>query len=182
MSRIDVLTRIVVLIVATAVPATAQIMTIDADAARAAFRIGFGGRGLDVEGSIDSPLLLGIFRLRGSVGEGRWVGLGELPPPAGASPRVLRAGASALVFIPKGPLAPGISTYFGLGVGAYAPLGVEMERQFGKRVIWGIEGTGDQWTIGAEVEADLPNTHDYRSAGYDLIPAVRIGIAFRRHF
>jgi hypothetical protein len=108
--------------------------------------------------------------------------LGELPPPAGASPRVLRAAASALVFIPKGPLSPNVSTYIGLGVAAYSPLGVDIDRQFGKRVIWGIEGTGDQWTIGAEVEADLPNTHTVRPAGFDLIPAVRIGIAFRRNF
>jgi hypothetical protein len=182
MRCIGIRTVIAALLIAVAAPAAAQITIIDPDTARAAFRVGFGGRGLDVDGSIDSPLLAGIFRLRGSVGEGRWVGLGEVPPPAGASPRVLRAAASALVFIPKGPLSPNVSTYIGLGVAAYSPLGVDIDRQFGKRVIWGIEGTGDQWTIGAEVEADLPNTNNVRSAGYDLIPAVRIGIAVRRHF
>lgn len=183
MRHIAVLTGVVTLIVTTAAPAAAQITMLNPDAARAAFRIGYGGRGLDVDGSIDSPLLAGIFRLRGGLGQGRWVGLGEVPPPAGASPRVLRTAASALVFIPRGPLSQGVSTYVGLGVAAYSPLGVDMRRQIGRRVIWGIEGTGDGWTVGAEVEADLPDARDSTglpSTGRDLIPAVRIGIAIRR--
>jgi hypothetical protein len=89
------------------------------------------------------------------------------------------------VFIPTGPLSEGVSSYVGLGVAAYSPLGVDMRRQIGRRVIWGIEGTGDGWTVGAELEADLPDAPEntaLRSAGHDLLPAVRIGIAFRRHF
>jgi hypothetical protein len=183
--RIEILT--VALFVATAAPAAAQVVTmIDRDSARAAFRVGFGGRGIDVDGSIDSPLLAGAFRVRGSVGQGRWVGLGEVPPPAGASPRVVRAAASALLFIPMGLASEGISSYVGIGVAAYFPRGVDMNRQIGKRVIWGIEGAwSDRWTMGVEIEADLPNPNDRAnipSASYDLIPAVRMGIALRRLF
>jgi hypothetical protein len=188
MRRIDRLTGIAALIVtvASAVPAAGQTITrIDPDAARAAFRVGYGGRGLDVDGSIDSPRLAGVFRVRGSVGQGRWVGLGEVPPPAGGSPRVVRAAASALLFIPMSPVSSGISSYVGLGVAVYSPAG-ELHRQIGRRVTWGIEGVmSDRWTMGAEVEADLPNSNDGGSplsAGYRLIPAVRIGLAFRRHF
>jgi|AAFX01.2.fsa_nt_gi hypothetical protein len=187
MHRIEMLTVVVIaLIVTAAAPAAAQITMINADAARAAFRVGFGGRGIDLDGSIDSPLLAGIVRVRGSVGQGRWVGLGEVPPPAGASPRVVRAAASALLFIPMSPGSDAISSYVGLGVAAYSPLGVDLRRQIGRRVTWGIEGPmGDRWTMGVEVEADLPDPHNDRtfgSVGDHLIPAVRMGIAFRRQF
>jgi hypothetical protein len=183
--RIEILT--VALFVATAAPAAAQVITmIDHDSARAAFRVGFGGRGIDLDGSIDSPLLAGVFRVRGSVGQGRWVGLGEAPPPAGGSPRVVRAAASALLFIPMSPVSYGISSYVGLGVAVYSPRGVDLRRQIGRRVTWGIEGViSDRWTMGVEIEADLPESNidaTFPSAGYDLIPAIRMGIAFRRHF
>jgi len=183
MRRIEMLTVVVIaLIVTTAAPAAAQITIIKADAARAAFRVGYGGRGIDLDGSIDSPRLAGLFRLRGSLGLGHWVGLGELPPPAGASPRVARAAASALMFFPMSGASSNVSSYLGIGIAAYSPLGVEMSRQTGKRVTWGIEGAGDGWTLGAEVEADLPDSRDNRLAGYDLIPTVRVGFAVRRHF
>jgi hypothetical protein len=44
---------------------------------------------------------------------------------------------------------------------------------------------GDRWTMGVEIEADLPDSNidaTFPSAGYDLTPAVRMGIALRRHF
>jgi hypothetical protein len=187
MRRIDLVTGIVTLIVATAAPTAAQtITTINPDSSRAAFRVGFGGRGIDLEGSVDSPLLAGILRVRGSVGEGRWVGLGEVPPPAGASPRVVRVAASALLFIPMSPVSYGVSSYVGLGVAAYSPRGVDLRRQIGRRVTWGIEGPmGDRWAMGVEIEADLPHVNNdppFPSAGYDLIPAMRMGIALRRDF
>jgi hypothetical protein len=86
------------------------------------------------------------------------------------------------MFFPMSGASSNVSSYLGIGIAAYSPLGVEMSRQTGKRAIWGIEGAGDGWTLGAEVEADLPDSRDNRLAGYDLIPTVRIGFAVRRHF
>ena len=43
----------------------------------------------------------------------------------------------------------------------------------------------DRWTMGVEIEADLPDANTNAtssSAGFDLIPAVRMGIDLRRHF
>ena len=84
------------------------------------------------------------------------------------------------------PVSYGVSSYVGLGVAAHSPRGVDLRRQVGRRVTWGIEGVmGDRWTMGVEIEADLPNSNvdaTFPSAGYDLIPTVRMGIALRRLF
>lgn len=161
---------------------TAQTLSIDdITAARAGIRLGYGGRGIDGEVSIDSPLLAGIGRFRADVGFGRWVGLGEVPPPAGGSPWVTRLDATAILFLPS-VNAPDLRSYIGLGVSAYVPSGAGLDRQRGTRVIFGLESSGDRWDAGPEVEFDLPKARPERRAGFSLIPSVRIGIAIRRRF
>ena len=75
------------MLIGIAAQTSAQTMTIDdIDAARVGVRVGFGGHGIDWQTSIDSPLLAGLGRFRADLGLGRWVSLGELPPPAGSAP------------------------------------------------------------------------------------------------
>jgi hypothetical protein len=165
-----------------AVTSSAQTMTAaNFGAARAGVRLGYGGRGIDWETSIDSPLLAGIGRFRADVGLGRWVGIGEVPPPVGDAPWITRVAGTAILFMPLADLPPDVRPYIGLGVAGYVPVGVEMTRQRGTRVILGLERSGDQWDVGPEVEFDLPTERAYQ-AGTSLIPAVRIGVALRRRF
>ena len=55
--------------------------------------------------------------------------------------------------------------------------------RMGTRVIAGMEGSGDRWTVGLEVELDLTSGKPLdRLPGKDLLPTGRVGIAIRRHF
>jgi hypothetical protein len=164
-------------------PTRAQTITIDdINAARAGVRVGYGGKGIDWQTSIDSPLLAGIGRVRADVGLGHWVGIvGEIPPPAGSSPWVTRLGGTGILFLPHAD-TPTIRPYIGLGVAAYMPHATGMRRQRGVRMIAGLESSGDRWDVAPEVEIDSPTAGgDYR-AGMNLIPAFRVGLAIRRRF
>jgi hypothetical protein len=177
-------TRVLTALFMLAVGATSQAQTISIDApsaARAGLRVGYGGHGVDWETSIDSPLLAGIGRFRADVGFGRWVGLGEVPPPAGSSPRVTRLAGTAILFIPSRE-SPELRGYIGLGVSAYKPYGVRLNRYTGTRVVLGMETSGDRWDVGPEIELDLPKATVDDLAGTTLVPAFRIGIAIRHRF
>jgi hypothetical protein len=64
------------------------------------------------------------------------------------------------------------------------PRGADFTTQTGRRVIAGMEGWVDRWTIGVEVELDVPRAKDLQrtSVDTDLMFAGRIGIAIRRGF
>src|SRR5262245_13101819 len=110
-----------VILIGAPMAGTAQTITVDdVHAARIGGRVGFGGRGIDLESSVDSPLLAEIFRFRGSLGIGRWVGMGEVPPPAGSSPVVTRISGAALLFIPSRDL-PNVRSYGGIGISSNFP-------------------------------------------------------------
>jgi len=184
---------ILVLVAATSRQTAAQTVTkVDTDSARASITSCYGGRGLDWEASIDSPQLADHFRLRASVGQGRWVDGFESSPPAGTAPTVARLAADvifvALSHVPPqgtGPRAwPVLRPYGGVGISVYLPRGVDMIPQRGVRIIAGMEGSGDRWTIGPEVQIDLPRTNTISRPhhGDDLLFTGRIGIAVRRRF
>ncbi|HKE83949.1 MAG TPA: hypothetical protein VKB50_09350 [Vicinamibacterales bacterium] len=176
--------RLTVLTVLIGVPVlgTAQTITVrDVHAARVGGRVGYGGRGVDVEGSVDSPLLAELFRFRGSMGLGHWVGIGEVPPPAGSSPLVTRVSGAALLFIPSWQL-PNLRGYAGIGISSNLPHDPYLAPQRSTRLIFGMETSGDRWDGGPEFECDLPNPSDNYVAGAELIPTLRIGVFMRRRF
>ena len=179
MRIVRALTATTILTVATAATAPAQTITlIDDSGPRASIKVGYGGHGLDWETSIDSRAFADRLRFRAGLGQGRW----STEYDSYEDPTVTRLAASALAFIrTRNDLKP----YVGLGFSAYVPRGVDIPRQTGARFILGAEGSGDGWTVGGEVELDLP--HDRPSV--DRLPVSRrlfftgrIGIAVRRHF
>jgi hypothetical protein len=178
MRRIRVLTAIVTLTSASAGAQT--ITTYDNSGARASLRIGYGGHGIDWDTSVDSPLLADLVRFRGSVGQGRWASEFDSSP----DPTVTRLAASAIVFIPPRYPQDDLRPYVGVGLSAYLPRGVGVNTRTGTRLIAGLEGSGERWTVGLEVELDLPrlNNVDRPAIGDDLFLAGRIGIAVRRRF
>ena len=182
-----------VLAVTTAPQAAAQTITrIDVDSARASVTAAYGGHGLDWEASIESRQLAEHFRFRAGVGQGRWVDGFETSPPAGTAPTVTRMSVDvifvALSDVPHsrtGPRAwPVLRPYGGIGMSAYLPHGADMNPQRGARIIVGMEGSGERWTVGPEVQIDLPQTNDISRPhhGDDLLFTGRIGIAVRRRF
>jgi hypothetical protein len=179
MRRIHVLTAIVALTCATAADAGAQTITLfDERAPRASLKIGTGGHGLDWEASVDSPLLADLVRVRGGVGQGYW----DSEFDSYADPVVTRLAASALVFIrTRHALKP----YAGLGFSAYVPRGIDLDTQTGTRLIAGMEGSGERWTVGLEVEIDAPHLRDRERPSVNtsnLFFTGRIGLAVRRSF
>jgi hypothetical protein len=184
MRTLRLLSAAVTLTCVTAASAAAQTITLhDNSAARAGLRVGYGGHGVDWDTSIDSPLLADLVRFRGSVGHGRW----DSEFDSYADPVVTRLGASALIFIrSRYDLRP----YVGLGLSAYVPRGGTFTTRTGRRLIAGAEGSGERWTVGLEVEIDLPRQdevggHPSRFVPFvnnELFPAGRIGIAVRRRF
>jgi hypothetical protein len=175
MRRIHVLTAIVAMTCATAANAGAQTLTLSDDRApRASLKIGTGGHGLDWEASIDSPLLADLVRVRGGVGQGYW----DSAFDSYADPIVTRLAASAIVFIrSRHDLRP----YVGLGYSAY----VYSTLHTGTRLIAGMEGSGEGWTVGLEVEIDVPRSGGRARPSVDnsnLFPTGRIGLALRRRF
>jgi hypothetical protein len=178
MQMMRTLAAALVLVGAMAADAGAQTISIDSPgAARASLRFGYGGHGLDWEPSVDSPLLVDLFRVRAAVGWGRWSSEFD----SYDDPTVTRVGGSALLFFPT---RNDVKPYIGLGIAAFVPRGVDLDRQIGARLIAGMEGTADRWTVGAEVEIDIPrpNRLDERSWREELYFTGRIGLAIRRRF
>jgi hypothetical protein len=182
MRLIRVLTAFVI-VTGCAAASSAQTITLeDSSAARAGVRIGYGGRGPDLAASVDSPRFADLVRFRADVGVGRWTDWFESYPPAGDDPSVTRMAAAVLVFIRR-PDLPNMRAYGGIGVSAYMPNGVDMPRQRGARLIFGIEGSGEHWDVGPEVEIELPSFHEsIPYIGNNLLPTARIGVAIRRRF
>lgn len=168
-----------ILFVTPAAPARAQTIALaNYDGARAGLRVGYGGRGLDLQTSVDSRRFLSLVRFRADVGHGHWLGINAEE----FAPRVTRVAASALFyFAPRHQ--PDFPAYVGLGIGAFVPHGDGFPTRMGARVIAGMEGSVDRWTVGLEGELDLtPGTPLDRFPGKDLLPTGRVGIAIRRHF
>jgi hypothetical protein len=178
MRCIRILLGICALLSLTRATAAAQTITLsDPDAARAAVRVGYGGRGPDLDVSIDSPRIAGLFRFRGDIGHGHWLGINGNRD----EPRVTRVAASALLFVAPRH-APDLPWFIGIGIGAFVPHGSEFRTRRGARLIIGMEGVFDRWAIGPEVEADLTNGALDRTVRKDLLPTFRVGIAVRRQF
>ena len=180
MHRTLIAIAIVILIVTTAAPAGAQTIVPlpDYDAARAGLRVGYGGRGLDLQASVDSPRFVSLVRFRADVGHGHWVGINR----ESFAPRVTRFGASALLYFARRGL-PEFPAYVGVGIGAFVPHGDDVPTRTGKRVILGMELSGDRWTVGPEIEIDLSSPGKLERFGRkDLVPTIRMGLAIRRHF
>ncbi len=178
MRPIPLVTAVAVILFCTiALPSAAQTITMyDDSGPRASMRVGYGGHGLDWETSIDSPLLAERIRVRGGLGQGRW----DSEFDDYRDPTVTRFAASAIYFLAS---PSEIRPYVGLGLSRYVPRRAELRAQTGKRVIAGMEGSGERWTVGAEVEIDLPDFPGPGEAtGGQLYPAGRIGIAIRRRF
>jgi hypothetical protein len=167
-----------ILFVAPAAPVSAQTIALaDHDAARAGLRVGYGGRGLDLQASVDSRRFVSLVRFRADVGHGRWLGINNEEH----QPTVTRVAASALFYFAP-PYQPEFPAYVGVGIGAFVPHGDGFPTRRGARVIAGMEGSGDRWTVGLEVELDLTPGKPDRVDHKDLLPTGRVGIAIRRHF
>lgn len=167
-----------ILFVPPAAPARAQtIALVNYDGARAGLRVGYGGRGLDLQTSVDSRRFLSLVRFRADVGHGHWVGInGEE-----FTPTVTRVAASALFyFAPRE--RPEFPAYVGVGIGAFVPHGDGFPTRIGPRLTLGMEGFVDRWTVGPELEFELSPGNLDRFRRKDLLPTARVGIAIRRHF
>jgi hypothetical protein len=58
-----------------------------------------------------------------------------------------------------------------------------MRHQRGTRLILGLEGSGERWDVGPEVELELPTAREsIPYVGNNLLPTARIGVAIRRRF
>jgi hypothetical protein len=170
---------IVVLFSAPAAPARAQtiVSLLNYDSARAGLRVGYGGHGLDLQASVDSPRFGSLVRFRADVGHGHWVGInGEE-----FTPTVTRVAASALFyFAPRE--RPEFPAYVGVGIGAFVPHDDGFTTRIGPRLTLGMEGSVDRWMVGPELEFELSPGNLDRFRRKDLLPTARVGIAIRRHF
>jgi hypothetical protein len=170
---------IVILFVAPAAPARAQTITLqNYDTPRAGLRLGHGGRGLDLQASVDSQRFGSFVRFRADVGHGHWLGING----NGNEPKVTRIAASALFYFAPSH-QPDFPAYVGVGIGRFVPHGDGFPTRTGARLTAGMEGTADRWTVGLEVELDLTSGKPLKDfPGRDLLPAGRIGVGIRRHF
>ena len=168
-----------ILFVAPAASASAQtIALVNYDAARAGLRIGYGGHGLDLQASVDSRRFVSLVRFRADVGHGHWLGINNEENET----RVTRLAASALFYFAP-HYRPEFPAYLGVGIGAFVPHDDGFATRMGARLIAGMEGSGDRWTVGLEIELDLTaGTPLDRFPRKDLLPTGRVGIAIRRHF
>ena len=168
-----------ILFVAPAAPAKAQAIVTQPDygAARAGLRVGYGGHGLDLQASVDSPRFGSLVRFRADIGHGAWLGINNEE----FAPTVTRVAASVLFYFAPRHL-PEFPAYVGAGVGAFVPHDEGYRTRVGTRVILGMELTVDRWTAGPELEFDLSpgNLDQFRRK--DLVPTIRAGIAIRRRF
>jgi hypothetical protein len=144
---------------------------------RVSARVGYGDPGFDWDTSIDSPLIAGRLRFRAGLGQGLWDSEFD-----GFRGSVTRLAASAIYYVTS---PPELRPYIGLGLSRLIPRGADLEAQTGRRLILGMEGSGERWTIGVELEFDLPrNTRSdaLSVASEPLYPVGRIGLAIRRSF
>jgi hypothetical protein len=111
------------------------------------------------------------------VGHGQWVGINNEEN----TPRVTRFAGSALLYF-AGRGRPSFPTYVGVGIGAFVPHGDGFATRTGTRLTWGIERMGERWTVGAEIEVDLPLGERDRLVRTHLVPTTRAGLAIRRNF
>ena len=174
----------------TTMPAAAQDVTeitvSDPDAPRATLYAGYGGHGVDWEMAGDSRAFGSLLRFRGFVGQGRWVGVVDARPPAGLDPTVTRAGVIMMLGERPG-YGRGLKAYGGLGIAAFIPRGVEMKTQLGTRIVLGFEAIADGWSLGPELQLDVPRPKSFPDSRYfddgmTLMPTFRIGIALRKQF
>ena len=183
MCLIRVLTAFLI-VIAVAAPMSAQssITLEDTSAARVGVRIGYGGRGPDLAASFDSPRYADVVRFRADLGVGRWTDWFESYPPAGNDPSVMRMAGAALLFFRR-PDLPNLRPYIGVGLSYNLPLGVDMLHQRSSRVILGLEGSGERWDVGPELDFELPSFREsIPYVGNNLLPTARIGVAIRRRF
>jgi len=170
---------IVILFVVPVAPASAQTSVVlpNYDAARAGFRVGYGGHGVDLQASVDSPRFASLVRFRADVGHGDWVGINneEFAPP------VTRVAASALFYFSHRN-QPEFPAYVGVGIGAFVPHDDGFRTRVGTRLTLGMELTVDRWTVGPELELDLTPGKLDQFRRTDLVPTGRVGIAIRRGF
>jgi hypothetical protein len=169
---------IAILFVAPAADASAQAIALqDYDTARAGLRVGYGGRGLDLQASVDSRRFVSLVRFRADGGHGHWLGINAEE----FAPRVTRVGASALFYFAPAH-QPELPAYVGVGIAAFVPRGDGFATRVGGRVIAGMELSVDRWTVGPEIELDLTPGKLDRFQRKDLVPTGRVGIAIRRNF
>ncbi len=102
--------------------AAQNLSVIDFDGPRAGMLAGLEAGRLDVDASVDSPVLLGGIRFRAGIGHGRWENEWEHGPPLSLEPRVTRLAGSLLFVRRDGAL----SGHFGIGLAAYLPKHAEL--------------------------------------------------------
>jgi hypothetical protein len=139
--------------------------------------VGYGGHGADLDVSVESPRFGGLIRLRADVGHGAWVGINS----GGNEPRVTRVAGSALLYFAPRDM-PWFPAYVGIGIGKFMPHSEDFTARMGERLILGMEVSGDDWTIGPELEFDLTRGKLDQFVRKDPLPTFRVGVAFRRHF
>jgi|RhiMethySRZTD1v2_1073278.scaffolds.fasta_scaffold01576_4 hypothetical protein len=178
MRRGHLVTAILILAGVLVEPCAAQTMSIyNTRGPRVSARVGYGDPGFDWDTSIDSPLIADRLRFRGGLGQGLWDSEFD-----GYRGTVTRVAASAIYFIAS---PPELRPYIGLGLARLIPRGSDVVTQTGNRLILGMEGSGERWTVGVELEIDLPRyrTIDAGSVAREqLYPTGRIGLAIRRAF
>jgi len=162
--------------------AAQSLSVIDYDGPRAGVLADLEAGRLDVDASVDSPVLLGGIRFRAGIGHGRWENEWEHGPPLSLEPRVTRLAGSLLFVRRDGSL----TGHFGVGLAAYLPKHVELRAQRGLRLTGGMGYSGERWAIGPELEIDLPHPTrilDARVATRpELLPTFRLGLAVKRVF
>ena len=183
MRLIRVLTALPIITSCAAVSSAQTTITLeDTSAARVGLRIGYGGRGPDFAVSVDSPRLADVLRFRADLGVGRWTDWFESYPPAGNDPSVIRMAGATLLFFRR-PDLPNLRPYVGVGLSYNLPLGVDMLHQRSSRLILGLEGSGERWDVGPEVDFELPSFREsIPYVGNNLLPTARVGVAIRRRF
>jgi len=195
MMRPKLLGMVLVTLLTTAMPAAAQevaeITVSDPNSSRVTLYGGYGGHGVDWEMAAESHAFADRVRIRGFVGQGRWVTELDTHPPAGLDPTVTRAGVLAMVS-ERQDVRRTFKAYGGFGLAAYIPRGGAMKTQFGAHVVFGLEAIGDGWSIGPELQFDVPQpkpvpgvlglTAAAREGGTGLMPTARFGVAIRKQF
>jgi hypothetical protein len=178
MRRRHLVTALVILAGILAKPSAAQTISIyNSSGPRVSARVGYGGPGFDWDASVDSPLIAERIRFRGGLGQGLWDSDFD-----GYRGSVTRLAASVIYFVSS---PPELRPYIGLGVSRLIPRGADLGAQTGQRLILGMEGSGERWTVGLELELDLPRNNrfdDPSVAREQLFPVGRIGLAIRRSF
>lgn len=148
------------------------------DRGRAGSVLVIKGGALDVEASVDTRLFVDRFRVRASVGHGRWVDANERLQNVSMT----RVGVTALFF--KRPRAESVWTYGGVGYATFLPHGGVVGRYHGLHLVSGIEGRAGEWAVGPElaIELGLPTRRPWSSEHPMMCGTTRFGIAIRRRF